>query len=110
MVPPWLPRPPHVSQNLQEASQTKNLSAQSRCLNNLFCFTAIGASKGFTHFDTGPPSVSITGRTYHRMFDISDNSHSLHWFLYDERERGNTANRFNVPLTWTNAFKFDLER
>ena len=62
------------------------------------------------HFDSGPPCVSITGRTYHRMFDISDNSHSLHWFLYDEREREDRAHHFNVPLTWTNAFKSDLDR
>jgi len=109
-VPPLPQLPPRISQIVQDASQTNNLSAQSRCLNNLFCFTAIGASKGFTHFDTGPPSVSITGRTYHRMFDISDNSHSLHWFLYDERERQNTANRFNVPCAWTNAVKAELYR
>jgi hypothetical protein len=86
-----------------------DLSTRSRRLNNLFCLTAIGATNGFTHFETGISSVSITGRTYHRIFDISDETHSLHWFLYDENERHNQGRDYSVPPRWIQALKNDLD-
>lgn len=94
---------------LQEAPMHRHLSAKSRALNNLFAFTAIGASQHFHHFETGPASVAITGRTYHRMFDIADTTHSLHWFLYDGAQRQAQGQKFDVPHQWTSAVDAALQ-
>jgi hypothetical protein len=94
---------------IEHTASKRVLSSQSRCLNNLFCFTAIGASKGFYHFNTAPASVAITGRTYHRLFDIADTSHSLHWFLYNSLEHDKKAEQFNVPSDWMRAINDDLQ-
>jgi hypothetical protein len=85
-IPPLPPLPPNISAVIDDESLSQNLSSHSRRLNNLFSFTAIGATNGFTRFETGISAVAITGRTYHRIFDVKDHSHSLHWFLYDENE------------------------
>jgi hypothetical protein len=69
---------------LSNANVTRNISTCSCRLNNLFLFTAIGATKGFEHFQSEPASVAITGQTYHQMLDIATPNHSFHWFLYDE--------------------------
>ena len=106
---PLPPLPPSISNIVLQSPRRSQLSAHSRCLNNLFCFTAIGASRGFHHFDTGPASVAITGRTYHRMFDIADSSHSLHWFLYDSQEREQQGEKFKVPSDWIRALNDDLQ-
>jgi hypothetical protein len=78
-------------------------------LNNLFAFTALGASNRFKSFQIGVLSVAITGRMYHHVFDVNDNSHSLHWFLYDEQERKANSERFKVPRTWIDNVHVDLE-
>jgi hypothetical protein len=108
-VPPLPPLPTHISNLINDTRASRHLSTRSWCLNNLFCFTAIGATKGFTHFETGLSSVAITGRTYHRIFDIADESHCLHWFLYDEIERKKQGHEFHVPQTWIEALKMDLQ-
>jgi hypothetical protein len=85
------------------------MSSQSRRLNSLFSFTAIGASKGFQSFETGLWNVAITGRTYHRLFDISDTQHCLHWYLYDEMERFKEGINRKIPSTWIQAFEDDMK-
>jgi hypothetical protein len=73
-----------------------------------FSFTAIGTSKGFQSFQTGVWNVAITGRTYHRLFDISNADHCLHWYLYDEQDcRLEGINR-KIPLSWTQTIENDL--
>jgi hypothetical protein len=109
IAPPLPPLPPKLSNMVEHSTSKRLLSSQSRCLNNLFCFTAIGASKGFQHFNSAPASVAITGRTYHRLFDIADASHTLHWFLYDSLERDKKAKEFKVPSDWTRALNEDLQ-
>jgi hypothetical protein len=52
---------------------------------------------------------SIMGQSYHRIFDVTDPSHSLHWFLYDERERERCSSEYNVPHQWISAVTADLE-
>lgn len=67
------------------------ISAIRRRLNNLFAFSALGATEGFVHFD-GLANVVLIGRVYHRLLDLSEGEHSMRWFLYDEtaREREGT--------------------
>jgi hypothetical protein len=108
VIPPLPPLPPRLSLLLSDRQFSQNISSRSRRLNNLFAFTAIGATNGFTTFKTGVSTVSITGRTYHRLFDINDPTHSLHWFLYDEHERDLHGSEFNVPLNWIHALRDDL--
>lgn len=62
------------------------LSAMSRRLNNLFAFSAIGTTGQFVRFQ-GQANVVLEGRIYHRLLDVADPGHSMHWFLYDETER-----------------------
>jgi len=104
---PLLPR--NVTAALEDSELSKDISAISRRLNNLFCFTAIGATGGFTHFATGSATVSITGRTYHRLYDVSDAQHCLHWFLYDGFERVHQGLQYDVPTDWTHALRTDLD-
>lgn len=111
IVPPLPPLPPNI-QNLAtnpNVRDARNVSAFSRRLNNLFAFTAIGATQGFFHFSSGLSSVAITGRTYHRIFDVADGSHSIHWYLYDENERHMRGDSFNVPREWVDTVKRDLD-
>jgi hypothetical protein len=108
-ITPSLPSlPSNLEQIVQRSPNKKELSSRSRALNNLFCFTALGATKHFQHFDTGAASVAITGRTYHRLFDVTDNRHSLHWFLYDSLDREREGEHFKVPVDWTRAVEKDL--
>lgn len=65
--------------------------------------------KGFYHFNTAPASVAITGHMYHRLFDIADSLHSLHWFLYNSLEHDKKAEQFKVPSNWTRAVNDDLQ-
>ena len=107
-VPPLPPLPPNVSHIIEHSTAANHLSFRSRTLNNLFAFTAIGATEHFQHFQNGPASITITGRTYHRLFDIADNSHSLHWFLYDSAERDRQGESYNVPIDWVHQLETDL--
>jgi Helitron helicase-like domain at N-terminus len=103
------PRLPPLPQRLLSISKDRNLSPYSRRLNSLFSFTAIGSSKGFQSFQTGVWNVAITGRTYHRIFDISNTEHCLHWYLYDEQDRNLEAIDRKIPLSWINAISHDLD-
>ncbi|KAF5857812.1 hypothetical protein ETB97_005221 [Aspergillus alliaceus] len=59
------------------------LSRMSRRLNNLFAFSAIGTTGRFVPFH-GLANVVLEGHVYHRLLDVADKDHSMHWFLYDE--------------------------
>lgn len=104
-----VPRLPPLPAHLTNITTRPECSSISRRLNNLFAFTAIGASKGFQKFRFGLANVAITGRTYHRMLDITAPHHSIHWFLYDEQERVTESHKWKVPTTWTTGVKTDLE-
>lgn len=110
IIPPLPPLPPQLSAIVSDATTSRGISAGSRRLNNLFSFTAIGATQGFAQFRSGPASVAITGRTYHRILDVGTPNHSFHWFLYDEREREASGQRWEVPVIWTRRFKQDLDQ
>lgn len=110
IVPALPPLPRNIQQLIESpTTSSRNLSSSSRRLNNLFSFTAIGATQGFNHFSTGSASVAITGRTYHRMLDVTDPNHSFHWFLYDETEREAHGREWEVEIPWTRAVKRDLD-
>jgi hypothetical protein len=105
-IPPSLPPLP---QGILSITNNRNISPYSRRLNSLFSFTALGASKGFQSFQTGVWNVAITGRTYHRLFDISNTEHCLNWYLYDEDERQNAALDRKIPLPWIAVIQHDLD-
>lgn len=106
-----VPALPALPQNISSiaAEQPGQISNLSRRINNLFCFTAIGATSGFQHWQTFQGSVAITGRMYHRVLDVSTPNHSMHWFLYDERERETAGLQWSVNSDWTRAVKEDLD-
>ena len=101
--------PPDLVNVIDNFPSKRQLSSHYRSFNNLFCFTTIGASCGFQHFDTGPTSVAISGCTYHRIFDIANTTHLLHWFLYDSLECEEQGKKFNISLDWTHAFEADIQ-
>jgi hypothetical protein len=43
------------------------------------------------------------------MFDVTDTSHSLHWFLYDGAERQQQGKKYDVPHEWTAAVDTALQ-
>jgi hypothetical protein len=94
-----LPRLPAYPVDFQHWLDTASvaISAISRRLNNLFAFSAIGATEGFVHFD-GLANVVLTGRVYHRLLDLSEGEHSMRWFLYDETVRDHQGLEHGVPL------------
>jgi hypothetical protein len=59
------------------------LSNQSHHLNYLFAFSAIGTTGRFVPFQ-GLANVVLKGQIYHKLRDLVDTGHSMHWFLYDE--------------------------
>jgi hypothetical protein len=85
----------------------------SRVINNLFSFAGIGVSGSFQHFATGigvgPPAVAITGRTYHLIHNTEYTEHSIHWFLYDERQREFCAQQFGVHAIVVQAISDDID-
>ena len=109
IAPPLPPLPTNLTNVVNNSPTKTELSSRSRALNNLFCFTAIGSTQGFQRFDTGPASVAITGRTYHRVFDAADRSQALNWFLYDSQERERHGTQYNVPNDWRVALNDDLQ-
>ncbi|KZT44709.1 hypothetical protein CALCODRAFT_489134, partial [Calocera cornea HHB12733] len=87
-----------------------NISMHSRKLNSLFAFTAIGATEGFMRNLQAPSNVVLTGRTYHRMLDVADPTHSIHWFLYDSQERALAGRQRQVPPAFLPLVSNALER
>src|SRR5271167_732531 len=61
-----------LNQNMQA------LQSQTRTLNNLFAFSAIGYTGEQLTYG-GPQNVVITGRVYHRMLDLDADQGSLRW-------------------------------
>ncbi|KAI5986402.1 hypothetical protein EDD15DRAFT_2126021, partial [Pisolithus albus] len=61
--------PPRLQSLLGNPHHACHLMEYSRVINNLFTFAGIGVTGTFQQFSTrghdGPPSVAITGRTYH---------------------------------------------
>ncbi|KAF3405665.1 ATP-dependent DNA helicase PIF1 [Penicillium rolfsii] len=90
-LPPFAP----AVQSLLDRYQGR-LSSMSRRLNNLFAFSAIGTTGQFVRFQ-GQANVVLEGRVYHRLLDVADTGHSMHWFLFDESERDLRASDHNVP-------------
>ena len=85
---PWLPSWPTEMQNLlRSPASAMVLSSHNRVINNAFSFAGIGASGKFIDFSstTAPPTIAITGRTYHYLHDADTPAHSIHWFLYNEQ-------------------------
>lgn len=106
---PLPPLPPRMRALASNPSIGAKLSSFSRKLNNLFCFSAIGVTGGFQKFEDGISSVTITGRTYHRLLDAASPEHSIHWFLYDELERERDGRTQHVPNPWIQAVKANLD-
>ena len=93
-----LPRLPDYPADFHSWLQVSNtISTLSRRLNNLFAFSAIGATEGFVHFG-GLANVVLTGRVYHRLLNLAEGEHSLRWFLYDETARNRSAVEHGVPV------------
>jgi hypothetical protein len=89
-------------------STSQPISAISRRLNNLFAFSAIGATQGFVNF-RGLANVVLTGRVYHRLIDLSEGEHSMRWFLYDETARNRQATEQDVPADLVQEVRALLE-
>ena len=102
------PLPP-LLQGILSVCNHWSISPYSCQLNSLFCFTAIGASKGFQKFWTGVWNVAITGQTYHHIFDITSTEHSIHWYLYDKQDWLLQATNRKVPDSWIIPISVDLE-
>jgi hypothetical protein len=92
---PKLPPYPETFEHWLD-STTIRISAVSRRLNGLFAFSAIGATEGFVQF-RGFANVVVTGRVYHRLIDLLEGEHSMHWFLYDETSRSRKATDLRIP-------------
>jgi hypothetical protein len=84
------------------------LQNQSRTLNNIFAFSAIGYTGQQLRF-SGPQNVVITGRVYHRMLDLDADQGSLWWFLFDEQGHYRAGAQQNVPAHMVAACKALLE-
>ncbi|THH15989.1 hypothetical protein EW146_g4564 [Bondarzewia mesenterica] len=97
-LPSW---PSQLTALLQWPSLAKNFVTHCRSINNFFSFAGIAVSGGFTCFPagTGPPTVTITGRTYHIVRDAETPAHSIHWFLHDKDTRTSTALDFGIHAT-----------
>jgi hypothetical protein len=104
IAPPLPPLPPAFVQ----LSQRRDISSLSRKLNNLFTFTAIGTSNGFQQFQHGLSSVAVNGRIYHRMIDVTEPMHSMHWFIYDEVQRQTSATSHGVPMKYVQRVRSAL--
>jgi len=104
---PRLPPYPGPFQHWLDTARI-SVSAISRRLNNLFAFSAIGATEGFVHFQ-GLANVVLTGRVYHRILDLSEGEHSMRWFLYDETTRERRGSEHGVPLDAVQQVRILLE-
>jgi hypothetical protein len=91
-----------LNQNMQA------LQSQTRTLNNLFAFSAIGYTGEQLRY-SGPQNVVITGRVYHRMLDLDADQGSLRWFLFDEQGHFRAGAQQNVPVHMVAACKALLE-
>jgi hypothetical protein len=104
------PRLPSYPPELEALARSGQLSHISRKLNNLFCFTAIGTTHGFEHFKSGQSSVAVNGRVYHRILDVSQPNHSMHWYLYDaESVREASGFTLTVPINFIRTTKRVLD-
>ena len=84
---------------LKQVIVTLKVFEQSVLLHSSRC----NSTQHFQHFASGPASIAITSRTYHRLFDITDNSHLLHWYLYNSLHRQEHGVTLEVPNDWTSA-------
>ncbi|KAI5981480.1 hypothetical protein EDD15DRAFT_368626 [Pisolithus albus] len=97
---------------LDDPHHARHLMEHSRAINNLFTFAGIGVTGSFQQFSSGgsdgPPSVAITGRTYHLLRNTEYADHSIHWFLYDESLRSQKAVQFGAHSFVVQAIADDL--
>src|ERR1700722_2145301 len=106
---PLLPLPPWTQSLCIAPMSSRWISHHSHHLSNLFSFTTLGSTGGFLRFAGGPASISVTGQTYHRLFNVTDNLHSLHWYLYDQAECQQSGINLDIPLDWTHMVTQDLD-
>jgi hypothetical protein len=105
---PSLPQCDLLLQQLLDLHQGR-VSQMSRRLNNLFAFSAIGTTGRFVPF-RGLANVVLEGRVYHRLLDIAEEGHSMHWFLYDEAARFMQAREQSVPQGTVEIIRHFLEQ
>ena len=100
---PRLPELPAYFTNYVN-SRANQTSSNSRKVNNLFAFSSIGVDGQFKILPA-PSNVAITGRVYHKLWDINQGQHSLRWFLYDSLEREREAKRISVPAPFVDVVR-----
>ena len=105
IVPPLPPYSPALADTI--VATQSSLASQSRRLNNLFAFTSIGVTGGFRQLPT-PSNVAITGRVYHQLYDITQGSQSLRWFLYDEHGHDREAAQQGIVPELVAKFHHEL--
>ena len=106
-VPKLPPYPPSFeSFRLRHSAE---FTRYCRPLNNLFAFSSIGATGGFSKLPV-PSNVAIHGRIYHQLRDIDySGQHSLRWYLFDQQERARAGHGQGIPPQLTNALSSLLE-
>lgn len=109
IIPPLLPLPVEIQDLLDDPQAARVISGNSRRLNNLFSFTAIGFT-GSSHPTPPDAHIAISGRSYHHMLHLNEGHHSLRWFLHDEAEREQHGQQFDVDAEWLDAFCTALNR
>ena len=91
-----------------------NFLSEARQYNNIFAFSALGVTHGFRKFDSGPSLVSIQGRIYHRIFDLSfgdvNSVNNSMLYIDDGRIRLNIAEKQNLDLTIVREITEYLEK
>jgi hypothetical protein len=81
----------------------------SHHLNYLFAFSAIRTTGRFVPFQ-GLANVVLEGQIYHKLRDLVDIGHSMHWFLYDETARIEQAQNQSIPEETINIIRQFLEQ
>jgi hypothetical protein len=81
----------------------------SHYLNYLFAFSAIGTTSCFVPFQ-GLTNVVLKGQIYHKLRDLVDIGHSIHWFLYDETAQIKQAWNQSIPEETINIICQFLEQ
>jgi len=105
-----LPRLPELPSYFMDYvnSRANHSSSNSRKVNNLFAFSSIGVEGQFKILPA-PSNVVVTGRVYHRLWDISQGQYSLRWFLYDSLSRDREARRISIPAPFVDIVRRLLE-
>ena len=113
VLPPLAPLTPSLASLLHQ--HPRELAANSRKLNNLFCFTTLGTTGSFlSHNDRrlppGAPTVILNGRTYTAARPLKKSGHSLHAMLYDNAALTTSANTQDIPARFVSPILNDIRR